>query len=62
MQHVIKNNRRPSKGTRLNWVSVKQANSVTVDKLKIKGAKVFSNAPVGKMTTCNVDSTNLLIP
>lgn len=62
MYNSTKSNHKLSKGARLNWVSVKELKKVTVEKLNIKGVKVFSNASVGKMASCNNDSKNLLIP
>ena len=62
MHNTTKSNQKLSKGARLNWVSVKELKSVTVEKLNIKGVKVFSNASLDKMASCNIDSKNLLIP
>jgi len=58
----MSNNQKPSKGVRLNWTSVKEIKAVTVEKLNIKGAKVFSGVSAGKKTTCNINSNNFLIP
>jgi len=62
MQHTIKNTHKLSKGARLNWVSIKDLKNVTVEKLNVKGSKVFSDASVGKMASCNVNGKNFLIP
>ncbi|WP_312190188.1 hypothetical protein [Sphingobacterium sp.] len=50
------------KGVRLNWTSVKDIKTVTVEKLNIKGSKVFSGVTSGQRSTCSFDSKNFLIP
>ena len=61
MQRTTKTKPAP-KGVRLNWTPVKEIKSVTVDKLNVKGSKVFSGVTAGQRTTCNIDSNNFLIP
>ncbi|MEN5193461.1 hypothetical protein [Sphingobacterium faecium] len=63
MQHVTKSNHKIPKGVRLKWTSVKELKTVTVEKINIKGAKVFSEGDsAGKMTSCALKSDNYLIP
>ena len=61
MQRAMKTKPTP-KGVRLNWTSVKELKTVTVEKLNIKGAKVFSGVSYGQRSSCNFDSKNFLIP
>jgi len=62
MQHVVKNSHKIPKGVRLNWTSIKEVKSMTVEKMNIKGSKVFSGVPSGRMTQGNFDCNNFLIP
>lgn len=62
MQHIMKSNQKTPKGVRLKWDSLRDLKTVTVEKMNIKGSKVFSGASSGKMTTCNTESNNFLIP
>lgn len=61
MQRAMKTKTTP-KGVRLNWTSVKEVKTVTVEKLNIKGSKVFSEVTSGQRSTCNFNSKNFLIP
>ncbi|MCY4781451.1 hypothetical protein ORI89_17460 [Sphingobacterium sp. UT-1RO-CII-1] len=61
MMQSVKSKKRTSKGDRLNWTSISELKEITIKKLDVKGAKVFSS----KMNETRINgncNSNLLVP
>lgn len=63
MIHKFKNQDRPSKGERLNWVRESELKFSTIKLMSVKGSKVYSSELNGSKTFCETNKVStLLIP